>query len=106
MSATYTKLKSGDWGIRVEGSKPSEGSTITVTKKSGESKTETIAKVIWSGNGVHLCAIKSTKSSYTPTAGGSNRNVCAECGRGGRLVEDLEDGIMKHYGCCDIPSGY
>lgn len=31
------------------------------------------------------------------------RGGCAECGRGGRLVEDLEDGLMKHYRCCDIP---
>lgn len=28
---------------------------------------------------------------------------CAECGRGGSLVRDLEDGLMKHYGCCDMP---
>lgn len=30
--------------------------------------------------------------------------VCAECGRSGELVCDLEDGLMKHYGCCDMPS--
>ncbi len=30
--------------------------------------------------------------------------TCACCGRGGQLIEDLEDGMMKHYGCCDIPS--
>lgn len=29
---------------------------------------------------------------------------CAECGRTGDLIEDLEDGLMKHYNCCDIPS--
>lgn len=29
--------------------------------------------------------------------------VCAECGRPGRLVADLEDGLLKHYNCCDIP---
>lgn len=30
--------------------------------------------------------------------------VCAECGRPGDLVTDLEDGAMKHYRCCDMPS--
>lgn len=30
--------------------------------------------------------------------------VCYECGRPGHLIEDLEDGLFKHYGCCDIPS--
>lgn len=34
-------------------------------------------------------------------AGGA---VCAACGTSGDLVEDLEDGMMKHRGCCDIPS--
>ena len=28
--------------------------------------------------------------------------VCAECGKSGELVQDLEDGMMKHRHCCDI----
>lgn len=28
--------------------------------------------------------------------------VCAECGRSGELVRDLEDGMMKHRHCCDM----
>lgn len=32
----------------------------------------------------------------------NGREVCAECGRSGELVRDLEDGLMKHYNCCDI----
>lgn len=28
---------------------------------------------------------------------------CAECGRPGATVEDMEDGLIKHYGCCDMP---
>lgn len=28
--------------------------------------------------------------------------VCAECGKSGDLVRDLEDGMMKHRRCCDI----
>ena len=28
---------------------------------------------------------------------------CAECGRKGHLVRDLEDGLWKHLNCCDIP---
>lgn len=31
---------------------------------------------------------------------------CAECGRGGELVRDNEDGVWKHYQCCDMPEGY
>jgi hypothetical protein len=28
--------------------------------------------------------------------------VCAACGRSGELVQDVEDGLMKHHGCCDM----
>lgn len=74
MTATYTKLKSGEWGIRVETTIPPEpGATITVRKKDGTTKTETIAKVVWSGNGISLCTIGSTGSSYTPKSGKSRR---------------------------------
>lgn len=33
-------------------------------------------------------------------AGGA---TCAACGTSGDLVEDLEDGLLKHHRCCDIP---
>ena len=56
MKATYTKLRNGNWGIRVEGS-ARKGDTITVSKKSGETKTEEVSAVVWSGNGITLCAI-------------------------------------------------
>lgn len=62
-AATYTKLRSGDWGIRVVGDKPSVGMTISVKKRSGDAKSETVDKVIWSGTDdktgakIHLCAI-------------------------------------------------
>lgn len=71
--ATYTKLRSGEWGIRMEGAaKP--GMTVAVKTKAGKVKSETIAKVVWSGNGISICAISqrpaeasshsSTKSEY------------------------------------------
>jgi hypothetical protein len=58
-----------------------------------------------------------TKTVYT-TLGGiaefsarekSNKaagmGVCSGCGKTGDLVSDLEDGLMKHRHCCDMPSG-
>jgi len=48
MSNSYTRLKSGDWAVRAEGV-IKEGARITVTKKSGETKQETVSKVLWSG---------------------------------------------------------
>jgi len=45
----------------------------------------------------------SAASHTKPQPSPSNRQTCAECGRPGALVADMEDGLMKHYGCCDMP---
>ncbi len=44
---TWTKLRNGSWGIK--GFDLTEGEQVTVTKKSGETKTATVGKVIWTG---------------------------------------------------------
>lgn len=77
-AATYTQLRDGAWGIRVAG-KATVGQSVTVVKKSGESKVERVDKVLWSGADsktkqiVSLCAIKSEGN-------GGRRGVCANCG--------------------------
>lgn len=47
---------------------------------------------------VDASAVAVSDSSSRPSSG----DVCAECGRGGHLVADLEDGLYKHRHCCDI----
>ena len=56
VTASYTKLRSGNWGIRINGAAQA-GDRVTVTTKAGATKSETIARVIWAGNGVAICAI-------------------------------------------------
>jgi hypothetical protein len=44
------------------------------------------------------------KQTETPAyRNNAPRRTCAECGRGGALVQDMEDGLLKHYSCCDMP---
>lgn len=83
MTATYTKLKDGTWGVRVNGT-ITAGATATVTKKSGETKTEKIGRVLWTGNGVSLCSVaaSSVKSTYTPQSGRSSRGRRTGCSCG------------------------
>ena len=78
MTASYIKLKDESWGVRVQGT-ARPGQTITVNKKSGESKTETIKSVVWRGNGVTLCSIERS-STGTGAAKPAQRGVCSECG--------------------------
>jgi len=74
MAATYTKLKNGEWGIRCEGA-ARKGDLITVTKKSGETKNETVTQVLWSGNGITLCAISQRSAREPSSDRGSSRQA-------------------------------
>lgn len=58
LAATPAKLKSGEWGARVQG-QVDVGDSITITTKSGKSWIATVTKVVWSGNGVSLVATES-----------------------------------------------
>src|SRR5438552_3646240 len=79
MMASYTKLKSGEWGVRVEGAVKS-GNRVTVRKKDGTTKVEVIGKVVWSGGGVSLCAIEETVTERQANAGyGRGRQVRSDC---------------------------
>lgn len=61
--ATPTKLKNGSWGCRVAGN-VSAGQIVTIRTKAGKAWDAKISKVVWSGNGVSICATCS--ADYTP----------------------------------------
>lgn len=88
MTATYTKLRDGSWGIRATNA-VAPGASISVTKKSGENKIENIGRVIWSGNGVWLATIE---KSSNPKKVGS----CDECGSKSNALREAADssGVM------------
>lgn len=78
--ASYTKLKNGDWGVR-SNVPVKAGESVQVTKKSGETKTETIDRIVWSGKGVWLCSLRRSNGSGSGRSGGrSGRYICEECG--------------------------
>lgn len=84
MSATYTKLKNGEWGIRIEGS-VSVGQFVPVKKKDGTINGETVAAVLWSSGGVSVCSIATSKKSTSKKSAWPRKNrvgsgCCAECG--------------------------
>jgi len=56
---TYTKLRSGQWGIRAEGPVKS-GQTVTVQTKAGAQKTETVDRVIWTDGKVTLASVRAS----------------------------------------------
>lgn len=74
MACTYTKLRSGNWGVRST-SALYPGQTVTVTTKAGASKTERVERVIWSGSGVWLAAIQRSQRRVP-----YGKIECDECG--------------------------
>lgn len=89
MNATYTKLRDGNWGIKIVGAGEElgaaklEGKVVTVRKASGEVKQETVAKVIYSQPTYVLCTLAraGTRSAHSyagrPSSSGGGR--CREC---------------------------
>ena len=98
--ATYTKLKDGSWGVRVEGTAKS-GQSVTVTKKSGETKSETIGRVLWSGNGISLCSVGQSSGNGSHSTHRPGR--CANCGgacdpKYRRCLDCVDGGSRAHGG--------
>lgn len=55
MQITWSKLKSGGWGVRAKAEDPFEelpapGATVVVTKKNGETSEVTLGSKVWSGD--------------------------------------------------------
>lgn len=79
-NVTYTKLRSGNWGIRST-SALTVGGSVRVTKKSGETKDETVGPLVWSGNGVWLYAIASERPSRPATRSYGRRPYASGAGQ-------------------------
>lgn len=79
-AATYTKLRDGSWGLR--GSGLASGRIVSVTKRDGTVKTETVGRVLWTGSdGTCLATIQqSSAGQRTSGARRGGRYECEECG--------------------------
>ena len=88
-TATYTHLRDGSWGIRVPGT-ARENQSIVVAKKSGDTKTEVVARVLWTGRDsktsqtISLCAIAGGSGQAGASAAnghsGAGARKCLDCG--------------------------
>lgn len=58
-TASPTKLRNGNWGARVQSTNVAAGDTVTITTRNGKSWEATVIRVLWTGNGVAVCATES-----------------------------------------------
>jgi hypothetical protein len=95
-NASYTKLRSGAWGVRGSGEAPAVGDAVTVTKKSGASDVRTVERVVWSGparDGNGQAWIASVEADRAPRAYRGSRRSSRSAYRG--ICEDA-----PCCGCC------
>ena len=61
LTGTYTKLRSGEWGVRIQGEHRKSGEVgpyeVKVKTKAGKVKTE-VCEVFWSGSGISLATVQ------------------------------------------------
>ena len=77
MPTTYTKLRTGAWGVRST-DRLTVGQTVTVEKRDGSRKQETIHTIVWTGQGVTLAAL-APKGAATAAPARGRRTGCS-CG--------------------------
>jgi hypothetical protein len=78
---TFSKLRNGSWGLRGKGL--TEGSSVTVTKRSGETQTVVVGKVIWRGADGTCLAAKGDAPVNAPVSydrRSSSNGRCRDCG--------------------------
>lgn len=91
---TYAKLKTGEWGLRVQAPEPpAPGTELTVEKRDGTRKQEVVERVVWSSEGVALCTIRRVGSS----SAGESSARWKTCGYSGLRWLD-NGGICPHCG--------
>jgi len=88
MTTTYTKLRTGAWGVRST-DRLTVGQTVTVERRDGARKSETIHTIVWRGQGVTLAALAPKGAAAAPAAERPERGNrdCGGCGNLGRMCE-------------------
>lgn len=92
----YRRLSSGEWGIQGPGLVA--GETVTVTKRSGETKTETVGSILTDEDGVQTATIAGRVSPAQRSCSHyerDNRGYCYSCGHYGRAYDVGPD--MRDY---------
>lgn len=89
IQATPTKLRSGDWGAKVQGS-VNQGDTIEITARSGKRWLAVVAKVVWSGDGVAIVATRSLGYPRLDDPGRHSRSRGTRTGCSCGSVEEFE----------------
>lgn len=68
LKATPAKLRSGNWGARVQSITADEGAIVSIETKAGKVWLAQITRVVWRGDGVTLCETRGIKTEANATS--------------------------------------
>ena len=112
ITASFKKLRSGEWGITAKGNLPAAGLAgqyLRVEKKSGELNTVYVTRVLWTDGATAICTIASEPMAGGKPQGRSGGGICDECERPRRGLVDASDssGIPGRVcsQCAAMPAG-
>jgi hypothetical protein len=101
---TWTKLRSGEWGVRVSG-RIAEGDQVEVARKDGTTSVETVRRVLWSGRNrdgreVSLVSVRESsrtgRGPHTCTDRCYGSHPCRQCGRRDAYAVDGQWGCFRY----------
>lgn len=67
-TATWKKLRNGDWGILAPAGAISPGAPVSVTSRNGSEKTVIVDRVLWSGDGKVIATVRDGHKTSRPTS--------------------------------------
>lgn len=77
----YKKLRDGSWGLIGPADLLRQHQRVTVTKRSGERKSETVGRVLWTGDGKAIATIARGGHGGGRRGGrGYVSGICGSCG--------------------------
>lgn len=74
---SYKKLRDGSWGVA--GAGLTAGARVTVTKRSGDTKTETVDRILWADDGYSIATIATNDRRRAGPGAGPGCNCDDEC---------------------------
>ena len=63
---THTKLRNGEWGLRGPFHEVSTGCTVSVHRRDGQVRRETVGRVVWSDGVLAIAATERSEPRFAP----------------------------------------
>lgn len=94
----FTRLRSGEWGIKGPANRIRVGSSVYAEQRSGKRTVVKVTRIIWTGADTAIAAIEQdAKTRTTGRRVSASRAECIECGAPGPAGEACKECFEGHF---------